>query len=66
MIQGRRHGFEGGGVQFVFLNPAKKFFLGPPHIFKEPPHFWGGPSEKWGGPKNHCAHVSICTFFNNP
>ena len=46
--QGRRHGFEGGGVQFVFLNPAKKIFLGPPTFFKDPPTF-GGVLPKSGG-----------------
>ena len=46
--QGRRHGFEGGGVQFVFLNPAKKIFLGPPTFLRTPP-LLGGSFRKVGG-----------------
>jgi len=44
--QGRRHGFEGGGVQFC---KRSKDFLGPPHILKGPPPLCGGVIPKCGG-----------------
>jgi len=47
--QERRHGFEGGGVHFLWAQRAN--FLGPPHILQGPPHFLGGSFQNVGGPK---------------
>jgi len=41
-VQGRRHGFEGGGV---------KFFLGPPYFARSPPLFGGVIPKCGGGPE---------------
>jgi len=49
-IQGRHHGFEGGGFNF---------FLGPPHILQGPPTFWGGSFQNVRGSRKVFLHSSV-------